>query len=202
MDHHRPHRPPSDSYPGALLEDRDSRSSKNVMQTESKEPYWAAGNCQVTEDVETETNCLVDTKDWSDCGEDLLACLTDYDVISVQCFSIPPRETLEDIENYLLKSQNDTEIPYPSSNSTTPAPSTLKVTAYIHYPPTYIPPIPLPLTPSQHSPSPTAPITADINPPPTHIPPTPLPPAASQYSPSPLFVYFGSELPSVSKGNV
>ena len=54
------------------------------------EPHPTLNTCTGTVSISPE-NCPIYDKDWSDCGEDLLACLTDYDATTVQCYSIPPR---------------------------------------------------------------------------------------------------------------
>ncbi|XP_069986230.1 mucin-2-like [Penaeus vannamei] len=102
-------------------------------------------------------NCPVDTKDWSDCGEDLSGCLKYQDVKSVHCNTIPPKETMDDVQSYMLKTQDPI----------THAHSTLEVVADIHTSPTNIPPTPLPPTPSQHN---LTPSTTHIHPPNTPPP--------------------------------
>ena len=54
------------------------------------EPHPTLNTCTGTVSL-SPANCPVDTKDWSDCGEDLLGCLKDQDVKSVHCYTIPPK---------------------------------------------------------------------------------------------------------------
>nr|XP_027238655.1 uncharacterized protein LOC113829645 [Penaeus vannamei] len=52
-------------------------------------PHPTLNTCTGT--VALSVECPVYEKDWTDCENDLLGCLTEYDAESVQCYSIPPR---------------------------------------------------------------------------------------------------------------
>ncbi|XP_069971523.1 uncharacterized protein [Penaeus vannamei] len=54
------------------------------------EPHPTLNTCTGTVSL-SPANCPVDTKNWSDCVEDLLGCLKDQDVKSVHCYCIPPK---------------------------------------------------------------------------------------------------------------
>lgn len=57
-------------------------------------PHSSLNTCARTVFI-SPADCTVYDKDWSDCENNLLACLFVYDSVSIQCYTIPPQRLLK-----------------------------------------------------------------------------------------------------------
>ncbi|XP_069978553.1 uncharacterized protein [Penaeus vannamei] len=151
----------------------------------SAEPHLTPNTCTGTV---SPANCPIDTKYWSDCGEDILACLNLMPLMYPTCsaqsrtcanYGSPHNVFYRGCTTYkfefkvtTLKYKLGLTLREPDRKHVDEVSLILPtlVTSDIHPPPTLIPPIPLPLTPSQHNLSPSTRSTSDIHPPDIHPP--------------------------------